>query len=65
MTAFMLTIGILIDCFVTTKMAIPASIGFTGGRTFLVVEVRPQEPARFCCGCSHGPLGQCPDTENP
>ena len=32
--ALMLIIGILIDCFVTTKIIIPASIGFTGKRTF-------------------------------
>lgn len=32
--AFMLTVGILIDCFVTTKIVIPASIGLTVGRTF-------------------------------
>jgi uncharacterized membrane protein YgcG len=32
--AFMLTARILVDCFITTKIIIPASVGLTGALTF-------------------------------
>lgn len=32
--AFMLIVGILIDCFITTKVVIPASVALTGKLTF-------------------------------
>ena len=45
--AFMLTIGILIDCFVTTKIIIPATIGLTGRLTFWprAFKVQPEPEA--------------------
>ena len=62
--AFMLTVGILIDCFVTTKMAIPASIGFTGGRTFWPRRFDHKNPHASAVAVAMATV-QCQDTENP
>ena len=48
--AWMLIVGILIDCFITTKIVIPASIGLTGAITFW--------PRRFAANAhAHGAGG--------